>query len=86
SLYLVNRDQYLNISAYGGQTAAIAALALTLPEAVFFAILYPLAIFYRHRPRLHMRFMCSTAFLFINPALGRMFRTYFDFKSGFAIS
>lgn len=86
SLYLANRDQFINTSANNGQAAAIAGLALTLPEAVFFAIVYSLAIFYRHRPALHMRFMCSTAFLFINPALGRMFRTYFDFKVGFAVS
>jgi hypothetical protein len=86
SLYLANRDQYHNLSAHEGQTAAIASLALALPEAVFFAILYSLAIFYRHQPALHMRFMCSTAFLFINPALGRMFRTYFALKPGFAMS
>ena len=86
SLYLANRDQFQNTAAHDGQTAAIAGLALTLPEAVFFAILYSLAIFYRNRPALHMRFMCSTAFLFLNPAMGRMFRTYFDFRLGFAIS
>ncbi|WJK45042.1 hypothetical protein QNM32_15025 [Chitinophagaceae bacterium DXS] len=86
SLYLANRDQYNSVSAHEGQTAAIAGVALTLPEAVFFAALYSLAIFYRHRPELHMRFMCSTAFLLINPALGRMFRTYFGFTPGFAIS
>ncbi len=86
SLYLVNKDQYNSISVNQSQSAAIAGLALTLPEAVVFAVLYSLAIFYRHRPALHMRLMCSTAFLLINPALGRMFRTYFDFKSGFAVS
>lgn len=86
ALYLANKDQYLNLLASAGQPAAVARLALSLPEAVFFAILYSLAIFHRHRPALHMRYMCSTAFLFINPALGRIFRTYFDFKNGFSLS
>jgi hypothetical protein len=85
SLYLANRDQYHNLSASESQTAAITQLAISLPEGVFFAILFSLAIVYRHRPALHMRFMCSTAFLFINPALARMFRTYFDLP-GFATS
>jgi hypothetical protein len=85
SLYLANRDQYHSVAAQEGQTNAVAGLALTLPEAIFFAILYSLAIFYRHRPALHMRFMCSTAFLFINPAMGRMFRTYFNLP-GYATS
>lgn len=85
SLYLANWDQYHNLSASQGETAAIKAIAVTLPEAVFFAIVYSLAIYYRQQPSLHMRFMCSTAFLFINPAMGRMFRTYFDMP-GFATS
>jgi len=86
SLYFANRDQYFTILANKGQTAAIARLALSIPEAVFFAILYSLAILYRRNMALHMRYMCSTAFLFINPALGRFFRTWFDFKQGFPIS
>lgn len=86
SLYLANRDQYYGVAAQQGQAAAIAGVALTLPEALFFAMLYSLAIFYRHQPAMHMRFMCSTAFLMINPALGRMFRTYFHITPGFPIS
>ena len=82
-LYLANRDRYLDLLVNSGQPAAVARLAISLPEAVFFAILFSLAILYRRRPALHMRYMVSTAFLFINPALGRMFRTYFDLKVGF---
>lgn len=82
-LYLANRDRYLDLLVHAGQPAAVARLAVSLPEAVFFAILYSLAIIYRHRPALHMRYMVSTAFLFINPAVGRIFRTYFDVKVGF---
>ena len=86
SLYLANRDQYLGLAARESEAAAISSLALAFPEAIFFAILYSLAIIYRRNTALHMRFMCSTAFLFINPAMGRMFRTYFDVKAGFLIS
>lgn len=86
SLYLVNRDQYIYLSAHAGTTAAVTKLATALPEGVFFIILYSLAMFYKHRPALHMRYMCSTPFLFINPAMGRMFRTQFGFEQGFPIS
>lgn len=82
-LYLANRDRYLDLLVNAGQPAAVARLALSLPEAVFFAILYSLAIIYRRRPALHMRYMVSTAFLFINPAVGRIFRSYFDLNPGF---
>lgn len=86
ALYLANRDQYLHLSAIAGEKAAISRLALSIPEAVYFAILYSLAIFYRHKPALHMRYMVSTAFLFVNPALGRIFRTYFNYEYGFPYS
>lgn len=82
-LYLANRDRYLDILVNAGQPAAVARLAISFPEAVFFAILYSLAMIYRGRPALHMRYMVSTAFLFINPAAGRIFRTYFDLNPGF---
>ena len=82
-LYLANRDRYLDILVNAGQPAAVARLAISFPEAVFFAILYSLAMIYRRRPALHMRYMVSTAFLFINPAAGRIFRTYFDLNPGF---
>lgn len=74
ALYLANKD---NLLSYSQHSDAISSLTITFPGLVFFAILYSLAIFYKHRPALHMRFMCSTAFLFINPALDRALITYF---------
>ena len=76
ALYLANRDNYFSGLAEGGQQLAIKFLVVTFPDMVFFAILYSLAIFYRRNPALHMRFMCSTAFLFIGPALDRLLETY----------
>ena len=76
ALYLANRDNYFSGLAEGGQHLAIRFLAVTFPDIFFFAILYSLALFYRRNPALHMRFMCSTAFLFINPPLDRALETY----------
>jgi DMSO reductase anchor subunit len=71
SIFLVNKGVYHKVSNAAGESEAVATVALIFPAFVFFAILYFLAIRYRHRPALHMRFMCSTAFLFIPPALDR---------------
>ena len=76
ALYLANRDNYFSGLADGGQRLAIKFLAVTFPDIIFFSILYSLAISYKRNPALHMRFMCSTAFLFINPALDRALETY----------
>jgi len=76
ALYLANRDSYYSALAEGGQQLAIKFLVVTFPDIIFFIILYSMAILYRRNPALHMRFMCSTAFLFINPALDRALETY----------
>lgn len=78
SLFLANQDGYHRILKSVGEPQAVGLLALTFPSIVFFAVLYFLAIRYRHRPALHMRFMCSTAFLFIPPALDRALIHYWN--------
>jgi hypothetical protein len=78
SLYLANQDAYHRTLASVGETQAVAFLTLTFPGLIFFAVLYGLAIYYRQNPYLHMRFMCSTAFLFIPPALDRALVHYFQ--------
>lgn len=78
SIFLVNRGAYHNALSQLGETQAIALISLIFPALVFFALLYSLAIYYRHRPALHMRFMCSTAFLLIPPALDRALITYLN--------
>jgi hypothetical protein len=83
AIYLANQSAYYRYLKYDGQTAALAHLALSFPQIVFFAVLYFLAIFYRRRPALHMRFMCSTAFLFINPALDRALVAWLSIRPGF---
>ena len=78
SMYLVIHSSLHRTLAQGGQIALVARrMALDVP-AIFFAILYLLAIFYTHKPALHSRFMCGTAFLLLSPALGRTLRVYLD--------
>ena len=77
SMYLVT---YSSLHRELAQGIAVVArrVALDVPLIIFFAILYLLAIFYSHKPALHSRFMCSTAFILISPALSRTFRAYLD--------
>ena len=77
SMYLVT---YSSLHREFAQGIAVVArrVALDVPLIMFFVILYLLAIFYTHKPALHSRFMCSTAFILISPALSRTFRTFLD--------
>lgn len=73
SMYLVIQVRYDVYLAEVGQTNGIIAwLSLNFRMMVFFAVLYSLAIYYRHRTALHWRFMCSTAFILIGPGLVRV--------------
>lgn len=83
TLYLAARDAYFNALEQRGKITAVSAMVFNIPQTVFFSILFALAILYRHRPALHMRYMCSTAFLFINPPLDRALAVYFK-APGFA--
>ena len=77
SMYLVIQSRYDVYLERGRETKAVIAwLSLNFRLMVFFAILYFLAIYYRHRPALHMRYMCSTALLLIAPALVRVLISY----------
>jgi uncharacterized membrane protein YozB (DUF420 family) len=78
SIYIVNRHTYNEVLATFGPVQAVAVISLVFPSFLFFAILYSLAIIYRHKPYLHMRFMASTAFLFIPPAMDRALMTYWQ--------
>jgi hypothetical protein len=80
SMYLISQFRYNAILETSGQAAAVAHLALNLPNIVFFACLYLLAILYKHRTELHMRYMCSTAFVLIGPGLARALIGYMDFS------
>jgi hypothetical protein len=77
-IFLINQNAYLNNVSIAGKPVAVSFIALTFPGLLFFSTLYFLAIRYKHRPALHMRFMCSTAFLFIPPALDRALITYLN--------
>ncbi len=79
TMYLVTRSSFHRELAQDGQIAVVARrMALDTPLIIFFAILYLLAIFYVHKPALHSRFMCSTAFILISPALSRTLRAWLD--------
>jgi hypothetical protein len=76
-IYLANVDAYQQALATFTKAEAIQGISVTFPGLIFFPILYILAMYYRHQPALHMRFMCSTAFLLISPALDRILMTWF---------
>ena len=77
SIYLVIQSRYNVYLEQAGQTKSVISwLSLNFRLMVFFAVLYSLAIYYRHRPALHMRYMCSTAFVLIGPGLVRVLISY----------
>ena len=79
SMYLVIHSSLHRALAQDAQIATVARrMALDVPSIIFFAVLYLLAIFYIHKPALHSRFMCGTAFILISPALSRTLRVYLD--------
>jgi hypothetical protein len=81
SMYLVIHSRYEIYLERGGQTKAVISwISLNFRLMVYFAVLYFLAIYYRHRTELHMRYMCSTAFLLIAPALVRVMISYPQFS------
>lgn len=82
SIYLVIQSRYDVYLEQGRPTKAVIAwLSINFRLMLFFAVLYFLAIYYRHRPALHMRFMCSTALLLIAPALVRVFISYLELSN-----
>ena len=79
SMYLVIESRYDVYLERGREAKAVIAwLSINFRLMMFFAILYFLAIYYRHRPALHMRYMCGTAFLLIAPALVRVCISYLE--------
>ena len=81
TMYLVTRASLDRVVVPEEQAAVIARrMALDVPTIIFFAILYLLAIVYRHRMQLHSRYMISTAFMLISPPLSRVLRAYFDYN------
>jgi hypothetical protein len=76
SMYLISQFRYNGLLESSGKTAAVAHLALNFPNIVFFAVLYLLAILYKGQTELHMRYMCSTAFVLIGPGLARVLMGY----------
>jgi hypothetical protein len=86
SMYLVTLGSLDRVVAPEEQAAVVARrMALDAPLIIFFAILYILAIVYKHRTALHSRFMVSTAFMLIGPPLSRLLRAYFDYDRGGSI-
>jgi hypothetical protein len=81
TMYLVTSGALDRVVTPEEQAAVVARrMALDVPAIIFFAILYILAIVYKHRTALHSRFMVSTAFMLISPPLSRVLRAYFDYS------
>ena len=72
SILLVSKMAYTRtLSMHHDYTNAISGLALSLPLAFAFVVLYLLAVKNRKRTHAHIRYMIGTAFLMIGPGLGR---------------
>jgi hypothetical protein len=71
SFFLVARTGYFRNSRTMPEADALAELTLGLPDILSMAILFTLAMAYRHRPAWHMRFMTGTGLMIIGPGLGR---------------
>lgn len=81
SIYLVMKTRYdIYLEQGRPSNAVLAWLSLNFRLMVFFAVLYFLAMYYRHIPALHLRFMCSTALLLIGPGLVRLLISYPGFS------
>jgi hypothetical protein len=78
SIYLVVARGYHTSLESDGKFIAVSFLALVVPIFFSFALLYALAIIYLNKPALHMRFMASTAFVFIAPGMDRALLYYFQ--------
>jgi hypothetical protein len=77
SIYLVIQTRYDVYLEQGRPTTVILGwISLNFRLMVFFAVLYFLAIYYRHKPALHMRYMVSTALVLIGPGLVRLMMSY----------
>lgn len=85
SMYLISQFRYRGILESSGQAAAVAHLALNFPNIVYFAVLYSLAIIYKGRTELHMRYMCSSAFVLVGPGLARALIGYADLSLADAV-
>jgi len=85
SMYLISQFRYNGILESSGQVAAVAHLALNFPNIIFFAVLYLLAILYKHRTDLHMRFMFSTVFVLVGPGLARALIAYMQYSLADAV-
>jgi len=79
SIWWVAHTRYHEYLGKAGQTKDIISwLSLNFRLMLFFATLYFLAIYYKAKPALHMRFMVSTALVLIGPGLVRALISYTD--------
>ncbi|RRB07311.1 hypothetical protein [Larkinella rosea] len=53
------------------------SLALTLNSVIAFAVLYGLAMYYRHQPLIHARYLVSTIFPLFTPITDRLIGAHF---------
>lgn len=80
AFYLIIKNRHDYLLTHKTQQTANAQVLGDFCKMLFFVILYLLAILYKHKPALHMRYMISTAFIFVTPGLNRLLNNYFGFE------
>lgn len=71
SFFFVSRAGYYRNVNTIGEVEALAKLTDGIPDILFMAILYSLAIIYRKKTPLHMRYFIGTGLMVMGPGLGR---------------
>jgi hypothetical protein len=78
SILQVTQVQYLRNAAQGTPTGlSYYFMYMTVVDVVPFITLYLLAVWYRKRPAVHMRYIIACSVIFFNPGLGRIFIVFF---------
>lgn len=73
SVLVVAKEQYFRELTKFPKAQCIANLIVPLPQIVFFAGFYILAIFNTKRTAFHMRYIVSASIVLIGPGIGRFF-------------
>jgi hypothetical protein len=78
SILQVTRVQYLRNAAQDTPIGlSYYFMYMTVVDLVPFITLYLLAVWYRKRPAVHMRYIIACSVIFFNPGLGRIFIVFF---------
>ena len=76
SIFLVSKQKYLNNHLKVPIEQNIGDLAMNIPSIFYFALLFTLAMIFKKKGAIHMRFMIANALFVFSPGFGRAFIIY----------